>query len=479
MTTRERQSVTLRIEAMAHDGRGIGFLPGHGRGHAVFVSGALPGQTALCRLAYEKKNLLEATLEKVLDAGPITENPICPHSDICGGCPLQRMPYNLQLRWKERLLKDALTRIGGIDSRKLETMWHPVIPSPEITEFRNKLTLAFGYDVEGIACLGMRRRESHEVFSLRLCALANAGALPIIQFMEKAMLSSGLPPIANGVGFWKQLVLRQDLSRENRHSWRALLLTALPSEAQKRLVTQIGKELLASIPSCSGFIHDVSTGAESPRMRKRLACLNQDGQENAEAARMEQFLEGRSFNFDVSSFMQVNAAAAEELAKLARKMSSQCQNKKGLLDIYCGSGFPGQLLGKDFDALLGIETDSAAVASASHNAGKENRWRYLKGDAGRILKSGKINGEWPAVLLDPPRAGADGRVLEWLRKKKPENIIYVSCNPATLARDIKSLESSHELQAIGAVDMFPHTPHVETCALLQSKSIRHSPARWQ
>lgn len=462
------QAIKLKIESLAHDGRGIGFLPGRGRGRAVFVEGALPGESALCKITRDKGALLEAELVEILDYAPNSSAARCQHAPSCGGCPLLQMPYNKQLFWKEKLLKDALIRIGGLDAGEVEALCQPVKASPEIFEYRNKLSLAFGLDHSGMARLGMRKRASHEVFSLKKCLIVDDGVLPIIQFMEKAMLESGLPPYANGAGFWRQLVLRR--GGIDKGAWSVRLLTSPASTARQGQMKQIAEKMLHTIPGCGAFVYDTISEKAGRKTEMRLFSLNNEGLDEPQAARLEHGYDGKIFSFDIASFMQVNSGAACELADIAWFMDKKCENKRGLLDLYCGSGFPGQLLAPGYKACLGIELDAAAVESARLNAGGHSEWTYLRGDAARLLRTQKKKGKWSTALIDPPRSGLDNNITSWLCAAGLQNIIYVSCNPATLARDLKRLAPAWTLLELATVDMFPHTPHVEAVALLRGKA---------
>ncbi len=172
----------LEISSMSHDGRGIAFLPGAkgGRGKALFIPDALPGQTVLCRPGADHGSWQDAALIKILDFGPNTSPPICPQADKCGGCPLQTMPYEQQLYWKEKILLDAMSRIGAYDRTELAAVWQGIEASPSLLAFRNKIELAFAKDAQGKPYPGMRKRSSHEVIPVSGCALIDAHANEIL-----------------------------------------------------------------------------------------------------------------------------------------------------------------------------------------------------------------------------------------------------------------------------------------------------------
>ena len=186
----------------------------------------------------------------------------------------------------------------------------------------------------------------------------------------------------------------------------------------------------------------------------------------------------RLFALDAASFFQVNTRAAQNLARLARDMLRQtrggAENGAALLDLYCGAGAPGQLLAPDYERLLGVEYDKRAVALARRNAERAGlaRCRYEAGDAAVLLdrlRRERRGPGWDTVLADPPRAGLAPRVLDGLLALRPQHILYISCNPATLARDANGLRTRYRLERLTAVDLFPHTPHLECLSLWRFK----------
>lgn len=464
--------ITLNISSLAHDSRGIGFLADNknSRGKAVFVEGALPGQLALCQKTKETSAFVEAELLEILDHGPNTVKPHCPHASACGGCPLQTMPYALQLQWKEKLIKDALIRIGGITAQRLEKSWNGLYPSPDITAFRNKIELAFGLDAVGQPALGFRRRGRHEVFNLKNCALVDASSLEIIRYFQSLLPEFIAADFAGKNPFLKNLILRADENLKDGCSWHALLLTG-PSGAQKQeWISAIAEKLLQSIPQCASFSHEVHVGKSwsSQRKRRDFYPRRKTGGKRAEPELAYQ-IEGRIFRLSLSSFFQVNTRAAAILAKIVTDMDKKCSHENGLLDIYCGCGMPGLLLGNKYPVAYGIDFNKNAIENARLNAGNDSNWTFAAGDAGAVLEKQPkaLNRVWSTVLVDPPRAGLDTKVRQKIKHALPENILYISCNPATLARDLKDLSTSYQLKELAAVDLFPHTPHAECCVLLE------------
>lgn len=462
-------TVELEISALSHDGRGIAFLSGpeSGRGKALFIANALPGQKVLCRPGTDHGSWQEADLVSVLDAGANTVPPICPQADLCGGCPLQAMPYDRQLRWKEKILLDSMNRIGGYDKAELAAVWQGLESSPDLRAFRNKIELAFALDDQGKPYPGMRKRSSHEVVPISRCALMDAEANEILANFC-ALLNKWQWPQA----FWRFLVLRRDEDEAARSRWRLIAISA-PSKAQYAKVRDFATALIAREKRLFAFIYETR---RHPSMiakgEQRIFSLGKDGSADASSlATLSLPLGGRTFNTDAASFFQVNGKASEKLAELVVRADSRCQSKKNLLDLYCGCGAPGLLLAPAYERYLGVELDAAAIQWARHNARDLPHCQFQAGDAAKLIARLQQSPANPisTLLLDPPRSGLDRRVTDSILKMAPENIIMVSCNPSTLARDARMLAKDYTLQSLAGVDLFPHTPHIEACALWKHK----------
>lgn len=458
---------TLKITGLAHDGRGIGFLPQprQKRGLAVFVERALPGQTVVCDIIKRAPRFCEATLVEVLASDFSPNAPHCPHQSICGGCPLQPMPYERQLRCKEKLALDALLRIGKLPEAELAAAWTGMSPSPFLRGFRNKITLAFGKTVDNSFALGFRADASHTIIPISVCALPHESAFPIIRHAAKLARASALP-FYEHTGFWRFLTMRYAATPANTTpGWHALLITSPGNGVRRRLVKRFGQELLDAHPELQTFIHEERYHKDRLAIgEKRLLCLGRDDQTNDGALMMK--LNERQFGFDCASFFQVNSGASEILAEKVKGLDSTGQGR--LLDLFCGAGAPGQLLAEKHDICLGIEQDAAACEWATRNAIDLPGFGYERGNVTtklRELATRCGSGKFHTVLLDPPRSGVGATGMTHILRLAPQQIIYISCNPATLARDASFLREHYRLEKLTGVDMFPYTPHLECCGL--------------
>lgn len=450
----------IEISALSNDGRGIGFYGANeaSRGKTVFVRGALPGQVATCCIIADKKTFLEADATRIKSSPQTFMTVCCPHQTVCGGCPLQPMPYAEQLHWKERIFLDTFERTGKYAKNSLIGLWQGIQPSPRIWGYRNKVEFAFGTNAQGRHFAGFRKRYSHEVIPVNACPVIDESTLNIKRDLEQLVNSRiGLQD------FWKFFILRKGLIHPSPDpAWWAIVITRPSTEEEQTYVSSIGNKLLALHPELAGFIHEENrTKNLSMYGNRRRACIGSPGHD---AEVMGMALAGRSFELDAGSFFQINNDSAEKLVKIAGQALPASGG--GLLDLYCGAGVPGLLYADRFEHYLGIEIDKKAISYARKNA-SSNKCKFIAGETGKILR--KQGGKWDACLLDPPRSGMDEKTLKALLDIAPDTLVYISCNPATMARDALLLKEKYILERLEGVDMFPHTSHLECCGLWKRK----------
>ena len=490
------------ILSLSHDGRGVARPRGDG-GPVVFVAGALPGQRVRARTVRRKARYVEAVCLEVTRPAPGEEPPLCPHDGECGGCPLQRMPYAAQLRAKGDMLRQALRRIGGLEGAPVAMP----LASPLTRGFRNKMEFAFGTGDGGRLLLGQRRRNGHGVVRVPGCALMPPFAPRLVARLEELAAASGLPAYSlpprrgdrhgdrmGAAGFWRSAVLRlhwpetrapraDDAAVWNDAGrWRAalLLLTSPGDDGQRRAVRRVAEALLRDIPGLTGVVHEERTSRDGLALgERRIAVLGALPEEGEHAALLRMPLLGHCLDLDIASFFQVNTAAAQILAGLAvhavhgrlpataagALAPSPSPSPPSLLDLYCGAGAPGLLCVDALARLSGVEYDVRATELAARNARALSRRRacYHAGDAARVIR--RLSVEHEVILADPPRAGMGEDVIAALERQKADRLIYISCNPATLARDAGLLARAWSPEGFQPVDLFPHTPHLECVSL--------------
>ncbi|MBP3730205.1 MAG: 23S rRNA (uracil(1939)-C(5))-methyltransferase RlmD [Mailhella sp.] len=472
----------LEIQGLSSDGRAVGRTK---EGLAVFVQHALPGQRVLAHVTRLQKHFAEAQASVILRRSAEERAAPCPHAGSCGGCPWQTLPYDAQLRWKRRIVLDAMIRIGRLNIKD------SFIPLPLFAGkeaplewgYRNKMEFCFARGEDGGTILGLRERYSHRAFSVLHCRLQTARTMKVLEELRRQCEKHGLyaAPASMQENASKKdrdhSILRFAVVREPKGGGCMLELITLPAPATEGSIRQIGGEMMRS-GSITGFVHSIRTAQTSVAYGERAVFSL------GEATLSETLsIEGIPLDFRLghASFFQVNSQAAELLYSTAVRLASELFEKtlgrwgKSCWDIYCGVGGLALSMSRHFDHVYGLETAEQAVRLARQNACinglDSSSFSFESGDAS-LLESRFTNFGVPDLLVaDPPRAGMDAEVTRALLKHQPQNLLLVSCNPATLARDLARLAPAYSLRAVQPVDLFPQTPHVETVVLLCRKHI--------
>lgn len=451
----------LDVDALSHDGRAV---CRHDQ-RVVFVRGGLPGQRILARIIHSKKNFAEAICEDVITPAPDAVPAPCAHARQCGGCPLQEMPAKSQLFWKERSLRDALTRIGKVTDAPVEAL----LPSPRAWGYRNKMEFAFGQDAaSGRLTLGLRHSGSHEVCDIQNCLLLPHGGMEALEALRLLAARSGLPSwtrvqdTTESIGFWRFAVIRMPeagLPHASRNKPQLLIncITTPGTTAERAQVRALGAELMRALPSITGFVHEERRAPSLLAQGEHTVCTL--GQKE-----LHERLGGVDFVVDHGGFFQINTSAAEHLCELARDMAA-LTGTETLWDLYCGVGAPGLCMARDAKNLHGVEFAPRAVDMARRNA-EAAGFAHCHYEAGDVRTHMDRLPPPHVVLLDPPRGGLHPEVIKGLLRAAPRRMVYISCNPATLARDIALLAPTYRLARVVPVDLFPQTPHVESVSLL-------------
>jgi 23S rRNA (uracil1939-C5)-methyltransferase len=434
---RQGAELELEIDSLAQGGRGVA----RADGYVVFVSGGLPGDRVRARLTKSKRDYGEAKAVELLRAGTERIPDSCLHAgEPCPGAPWQGMAYEQQLAHKHAQVDDALRRIGRLDGYELE----PIEPAIETWRYRNKLEYSFGSRDDGTPTLGFHRRGSWaEVVDVDDCLLAsernNAARDAVRGWARDERLSPFDSRDRSGV-------LRNLVVREGRRT----------GELQTRLVTSPGE-----LPRPPVDLHTVIEGA-------RGDTHGPTGVLGAEHLTEE--LCGLRFRISHNAFFQTNTEMAERLYAIAAEAALlSCRER--LFDLFCGIGTIGLSLASRAGEVWGLESVPEAIADAEHNAkanGIENA-QFVAADARlgiRPLLEGV--GRPDVVVVDPPRAGLSAKIVRRLLECGAPRIVYVSCNPTTLAPNAAQMvEAGYTLRRVKPVDMFPQTPHVECVALLE------------
>jgi 23S rRNA (uracil1939-C5)-methyltransferase len=448
------QEVELEVESLAYGGNGVARLDGF----VVFVRRGLPGDRVRARVTKVKRSHAEALATDVLDAGPNRVDAPCAHFPACGGCRFQDLAYDAQLAQKHAQVRDALQRIAGIADPPLE----PIVPcEPDVFHYRNKLEYSFTATPSGPALGFHRAGRWDEVLDIRRCwlttDLGNAVRDAVRDWAREEKLEAYSQ--ADGTGYLRHLVVR-----EGRNTGQALvqLVTAAGEKFDRGYLVDV----LRRFPEVNSVHWSVN---DSPAEITNLPTELLWGEEW-----IEERIGALRFRVRPNAFLQTNTAMAERLYALAAA-AAQLTGSETVWDLYCGIGTIGLTLAGEALTVWGIEVSEESVACALENAELNaiTNAAFFAGNVGEVVEELlDRSGPPDVVVVDPPRAGLAGKALRRLGRIGAPRIVYVSCNPTTLAGDAKSLLADHgyELLRVTPVDMFPHTPHVEAVALLERRS---------
>jgi 23S rRNA (uracil1939-C5)-methyltransferase len=445
------QELELDIESLAYGGNGVARLDGF----VVFVRRGLPGDRVRARVTKVKRSHAEALATEVVTPGPQRVDAPCRHYPACGGCRFQDLEYGAQLAQKQSQVRDAFQRIAGIAEPPLEE----ILPcEPEIFHYRNKLEYSFTQTPSGPALGFHKAGRWDEVLDIERCWLTTDLGNDLRDAVRDWAREEGLDAYsqADGTGYLRHLVVR-----EGRNTGQALVqLVTAPGERFERGYFVDVVRRFPQVRSVHWAVND--TPAEVTNLPTQLLWGEQW---------IEEELGGLRFRVRPNAFLQTNTAMAERLYALARD-AARLTGGETVWDLYCGIGTIGLSLAGDALTVWGIDVSEESVACALENAelnGIANA-AFFAGNVGQVVEELlERSGPPDVVVVDPPRAGLAGKALRRLGAIGAPRLVYVSCNPTTLAGDVKALrgEYGYELLRARPVDMFPHTPHVETVALLE------------
>lgn len=425
------------------------------RGRVFFVDAGLPGERMLARVESVRKNVALARRLETLRPSPNEVEPFCAYFGDCGGCSWQNLDYAAQLLWKRGRVEAAIGRIA-----KVEAELPPVLPSPRLQGFRNKMEYAFGpSDASGIV-LGLRRRASRTVLQIDSCPLQSEGAGKILRAVAVWARKHNLTPWDGRSGALRHLVLRESSSFASTGGGAPARMAELVCGGEPPLPS-LAEALYKALEPLGVRSFTLSQRKDKSPLASGGRVLRRFGKESI-AGRIGHL----DMEFPAQGFVQTNAAAAALLYEQAGELAGLTGGEE-VWDVYSGVGALGLYLADRAGSVLGVEISGEAVKMAGKNAAALGfgHCRFIKGDAAKVLP--ELPGRPDVLVIDPPRAGISGKLVPVIKAKGPLKIIYVSCDPATLARDMAALAPRYGLGKIRAVDMFPHTPHVECVALLE------------
>ena len=406
----------IKIEKLDHQGRGIGYL----EDKIVFVDNSLPGEMVEIEITKDNSKIKEAKVINYIDISDERIESNCPYYEECGGCNLLHINYLNQLNYKQNKVKEILTREDIVEINRISK----IVPSPRQFGYRNKVTL------KNDGKLGYYKNKSYEIVDINKCLLAN-------DKINDAIINIRNYEIPNNV---EEVVIRSINEKE-------ISLTIYLRENEK----------------IDNFLNEVSNLFDSIKVIEKKKTLYEKGKSN---------IIGRLRNFEYqmgqNAFFQVNT---DQTINLYDKISDYIKGKNydTALDLYCGTGTIGIYISKFVNKVIGVEINSEAIENAKINAlnNKVKNIDFIVGDTKKILLNKFYKAD--VIIVDPPRSGLDKEVIDRIILFNPSDIIYVSCDPITLARDLKLLKNKYIIEEVTPFDMFPNTYHVECVAKLSRK----------
>lgn len=448
--------IEVQISGLGSSGEGVGRY----NGFTVFVKNALPEEIVQAEIVLVKKNYAVGVLKQLIKAASERTEPICPVYKECGGCQLQHLSYAGQLKMKQQQVLDALTRIGHLDVEVL-----PVIGCSNPWNYRNKMQFPAAVNAEGEINIGCYAAATHSVIDTGSCLIQKEANNEVLTTVRKWMQRFGISAYDEKTG--KGLV-RHVMSRVGVHSGEVmavLITSAYDIPHKKELVEWLEKY----VPGLVSVVQNINKKPTNVVMGSKTRVLYG-------RSTITDSLGALSFNISAQSFFQVNSEQAEKLYNKALEYAALNGNET-VVDVYCGTGTISLYLAKHAAQVYGIEIVPPAIEDAKKNAADNNchNAEFILGDAAEKLPELLAQGIQPdVVIVDPPRAGCEQKVLQAIADVKPKRIVYVSCNPASLARDLAYLaERDYKALAAQPVDMFPMTSHVETVVSLSKGYIDH------
>ena len=446
----KNNTYTVEINSLGHSGEGVGKY----EGFTIFVPHALPGETVEVKITEVKKSYAKARLENVQVASTSRAVPKCPIYYRCGGCQLQHVEYEEQLNLKRQMVVDAVTRIGKI----ADVIIHPTIGGEQPWYYRNKMQFPIGID-NGQVAVGCFAQGSHRIINTKHCYIQHSDNDIVAQTVQQVVTELGISTYDEYTG---RGVMRHVVGRVGSATGEVMvvLVTATTDLPQKEKIIE---RLRKSVPNIVSIIHNINNKQTNVILGHQMKTI---WGRNTITDRLGKF----TFHISARSFFQVNTKQAEVLYNKAVQYAG-LTGKETVIDAYCGTGTITLFLAEKASKVYGIEIVEPAVRDARVNAeiNEITNVEFIAGDAVDVMPHMFKQGVRPEVIVvDPPRAGCEKKVLESFAAMEPERIIYVSCNPASLARDLAVLaELGYMTKEIQPVDMFAHTYHVECVALIE------------
>lgn len=458
----------LEITTLAAEGKAMG----RWNDVVVFVPMTVPGDVVDVQIRTKRRRYMEGFVVRYVKKSPMRTEPFCAHFGVCGGCKWQNLPYEEQLRLKTEQVRDQLTRIGRIELPEIA----PCLASADTRFYRNKLEFTFadrrwltreeiaaGGDLEAAPALGFHIPGMFDkVLDIRKCWLQPSPSNEIREQVRGFCLEHGYTfhNARSHEGLMRNLIVRTASTGE------VMVIAVFGTDDRPRISALLDR-LAEAFPQITSLFYIVNTKLNDSVTDLDPVCYC--GKDH-----IVERMEGLQFKVGPKSFYQTNSAQAYELYKTARRFAD-LKAEDVLYDLYTGTGTIANFCASRCRRVVGIEYVPEAIADARINSELNGigNTRFFAGDMKAVLNDAFVeaNGRPDVIILDPPRAGVDEPVIGVMLRAAPERIVYVSCNPATQARDLALLDGAYRVEAVQPVDMFPHTHHVENVV----KLVRRNP----
>lgn len=460
MEFKKNQIIELNIDDIGNEGEGIGHIDGY----ALFLKDAVIGDRVRAKIIKTKKNYGFARVEEILEPSKDRVEPKCPVARPCGGCTLQHFNYKKQLEYKFHKVKNCLERIGGLEN--IESKMEPIYGMEETFYYRNKAQFPVGTDKDGNLVTGFYAGRTHTIIDCRHCVIQHPVNECILQkvlaYMEKNHISAYDERTHQGL-------IRHIVTRVGFVTGE--IMVCLVVNGSKKDLRNLNV-LVDSLKEIDGMT-SICVNVNQERTNR---ILGNKIEEVYGPAYIYDYIGNVKYQIGPLSFFQVNPKQTKVLYEKALEYA-QLNGNETVWDLYCGIGTISLFLAQKAKQVYGVEIVKEAIDDARLNA-KMNGFsnaEFFVGKAEEVLpRKYKKNGIYADVIVvDPPRKGCDGKLLDTMVKMEPKRIVYVSCDPATLARDIKILEGNgYQTEKVSVVDQFSHSSHVESVVLLSNKNVK-------
>ena len=443
----------LKVEDLAHGGDGVAKTK---EGMAVFVPLTIPGDLIKAKITKIKKNYAFASLIEIIEAGKGRKKPPCPVYNDCGGCQLQHLEYERELKLKNNNLQQIIKRIAGINEYKK----NEVLAAEDDFRYRNKAQFPLTLNEEGKITAGFYKRGSHEVVPYHDCLIQHPLINRILKITLKELNKRDLS-VYNETemeGLLRHLVIRVGVCTNQA------LIIFVTNGKEFSGKEEIAEKIMQAIPELKGVIQNINSKNTNVIFGKKDIIIRGDSY-------IKEYINKTAYLISARSFFQVNTLQAEKIYNKVLEFLGE-KDDQNIIDAFSGTGSIALYIAEKAEKIFAVESLKSAVEDGQKNAelNKIKNIKFINGlvekELTKILTEEKID----TIIFDPPRKGLDEKTIDLLNNLEIKKIIYISCNPATQARDLKKLKEKYELIEIQGVDMFPQTYHIESAALLKLKN---------